>query len=72
MTVVRAAKLRAGKSFLERPVQHLFPLELACDNPVQMQNAPDSSTELRSSRTRRDAAVAADLRIRDALQDVEM
>ena len=39
--VVRAVKLRAGKSFLERPVQHLFPLELACDNPVQMQNIPD-------------------------------
>ena len=31
--VVRAAKLLAGKSFLERPVQHLFPLELACRIP---------------------------------------
>ena len=29
--VVRAVRLRAGKSFLERPIQHLFPLELSCD-----------------------------------------
>ena len=70
--VVRAAKLRAGKSFLERSVQHLFPLELACDKPVQRQNTPDPNPEPRSSRSRRDAAVAADFRIRDALQDAEM
>ena len=50
--IVRAAKLRAGKSFLERPVQHLFPLELAWDNPVQMQNTTDPNPKLRSSRTR--------------------
>ena len=29
--VVRAVKLRAGKSYLERPIQHLYPLELHCD-----------------------------------------
>lgn len=29
--VVRAVRLRAGKSYLERPIQHLFPLEIACD-----------------------------------------
>ena len=29
--VVRAAKLRAGKSFLERAVQQLCPMELSCD-----------------------------------------
>ena len=28
--VVRASKLRAGKSLLERPVQHLYPLEISC------------------------------------------
>ena len=32
--VVRGARLRAGNSHLERPVQHLSPLELACDRPV--------------------------------------
>ena len=70
--VVRAAKLRAGKSFLERPVQHLFPLELACDNPVQVQNTTDPNPEPRRSRSGRDAAVAAGLRIQDALQEEEM
>ena len=53
--VVRAAKL-----FLERLVQHLFPLELACDNRVQMQNTPDPNPEPRSSRSGWDTAVAAD------------
>lgn len=35
--VVRAVQLRAEKSYLERAVQHLYPLELQCDrrdNPV--------------------------------------
>ena len=40
--VVRGARLRAGKSHVERAVQHLFPLELTCDRqlpagaPVEM------------------------------------
>ncbi|XP_068707690.1 uncharacterized protein [Montipora foliosa] len=33
--IVRAVRLRAGKSFLERPVQHLYPLELSCDRNTQ-------------------------------------
>ena len=33
--IVRAVRLRAGKSHLERPVQHLYPLELSCDRPTQ-------------------------------------
>ena len=69
--VVRAAKLCAGKSFLERPVQHLFPLELTCANSVQVQNASDPNPEPRPSRSRRYAAVAAGLRIQDALQEEE-
>lgn len=70
--VVRAAKLRGGKSFLERPVQHLFPLALACDNSVQVQNTSDPNPEPRPSRSRRDVAVAAGLRIEDDLQEEEM
>ncbi|KAK3742809.1 hypothetical protein QZH41_002738 [Actinostola sp. cb2023] len=30
--VVRGVRLRAGKSYLERPIQHLYPLEVACDS----------------------------------------
>ena len=29
--VVRGAKLRAGKSYVERAIQQLYPLELSCD-----------------------------------------
>ena len=29
--VVRGARLRAGKSYLERAIQHLCPMELCCD-----------------------------------------
>ena len=61
--VVRAVKLRAGKSFMERPVQHLFPLELSCDRGG---GQPTKSTELNVDaaefRPTRDAAVAARLR----------
>ena len=35
--IVRGAKLRAGKSYLERPVQHLYPLELSCDKPIELE-----------------------------------
>ena len=31
-SVVRAARLRAGKSFLERAIQQLCPMELSCDS----------------------------------------
>ena len=33
--VVRAVRLRAGNFFLERPEQHLYPLELSCDRAVK-------------------------------------
>ncbi len=61
--VVRAVKLRAGKTYLERAVNHLYPLELSCDRtesvPVQLDpKAP-------SFRPRRDAAVAARERIKE-------
>ena len=62
--VIRGVKLKSGKSHLERPIQHLYPLELSCDKSVQTRpvtlnvNAP-------VYRPRRDAAVAAGLRIQD-------
>lgn len=66
--VVRAVKLRAGKTHLERPIQYLYPLELTCDHQMQTSKLP---TQLRAEasvfRPRRDAAIAAGLRIRDAV-----
>ena len=35
-SIVRAVRVETGKGFLKRPVQHLYPLELACDKtPTQ-------------------------------------
>ena len=34
---VRAVRLRAGKSYLEWAIQHLYPLELLCDITVPTQ-----------------------------------
>ena len=61
--VVRAVKVRSGRNFLERPVQHLYPLELSSESiagtPSRVLNA-DASV----FRPRRQAALQADRRIR--------
>ena len=61
--VVRAVKLRAGKPFLERPVQHLYPLELSYD--LEKENRTPTNPKAPPFRPRRDAALAADLRVKD-------
>ena len=62
--VVRAAKLRAGRGFMEHPIQHLYPWELPCDrNPTPCNDIP--AVEFRP---RRDAAVAARQRIQDIVE----
>ena len=62
--LVRAVKLRAGKSFMERPVQHLYPLELSCDigNRQKTKTTTELNAEATEFRPKRDAAVAARLR----------
>ena len=68
--VVRGARLCTGKSHIERAIQHLYPLELSCDRqqlpaPVQMNPAAAPF------RPRRDAAIAARLRVQDITQEEE-
>ena len=68
--VVGGARLRAGKSHIERATQHLYPLEISCHReqlsaPVQMNPAAAPF------RPRRDAAVAARLRVQDITQAEE-
>ena len=65
--VIRAAKLRAGKSYLERAVQQLYPLELTCDwaKGGIATNNPTRQPRDVSIRRKRDAAVAARLRLQD-------
>ena len=67
--IIRGAKLRAGKSYLERPVQHLYPLELLCDKPIEVKRAKSGSNpEASVWRPRRDAAVAEELRMKDMIE----
>ena len=67
--VVRGARLCTGKSYVERAVQHLYPLELSCDRqlpaPVRM------NPEVAPFRPRRDATVAARLRLEGIARDEE-
>ena len=48
--VVTAAKSTAGRNFLERPVQHLYPLELSCDKTNHNEPLNAKAPEFRPKR----------------------
>ena len=58
--VVRAVRLRAGKSYLERAVQQLYPLELECDDPPVKKPPVTMNAEAREFRPKRKAAKEAE------------
>ena len=60
--VIRAVKLRAGKSYLERPIQHLYPLQLSYDRTPDKSKAA-LNAEAPTLRPARVATVAARARI---------
>ena len=64
--VVRGVKLRAGRSFMERAVQHIYPLELQCDRSEERQVIKEKDEDTRrSKRSKRNAATVANIRIQD-------
>ena len=63
--VIRGVRIRTSKGNLERAVQHIYPLELSCDEPKWKPN-PEAKTF--APRPTRDAAAAAKLRVQ---QDAE-
>ena len=67
--VIRAAKLKTagGNNYLERAIQHLFPLELECDKEITTRLDPDAQEF--TPRRKQNAAAAATLRIRDIAED---
>ena len=69
--VVRAAKIRAGRNYLERPIQHLYPLELSCDRDPKPRDAQSLNPNPTISRAKRDAAVVARLRVQNILAEDE-
>ena len=66
--VIRAVKLRAGKSFLERPIQFLYPLELSCD-----MQPPETrlNVEAKEFAPKRKAAISAQENIRKIAEEEE-
>ena len=67
--VIRGVELRTGKGILERPVQLLYPLELACDTRpnVTLKNLNPEATEFRSKR----AAAANANALMKQIQEIE-
>lgn len=60
--VVRGVRMRAGKSYLERPLQELFPMELSCDRTEQKKEQVESN-QVEEPRPKRQAAVKANEKI---------
>jgi hypothetical protein len=65
--VVRAVRLRAGKKFLDRSPNHLYPLELSCDWKVK-KDITQLNPDVPPFRPTRDATAAARQRIQDIVE----
>ena len=69
---VRAAKIRCGKSELERAVQHLYPLDLHCDweynDYIKTNEVNDDSQEQISGRSKRTAPAIEKMKIRGKVE----
>ncbi|XP_028413531.1 uncharacterized protein LOC114536368 [Dendronephthya gigantea] len=61
--VIRAVKLRAGKSYLERPIQFLYPMELSCDI-----ESPKTSLNAKEFKLKRKAAITAQENLRKIIE----
>ena len=71
--VVCAVKLHAGKTFLERPIQHLYPMELTWDRVPERATVPTPlNAKVPAFHSRRDAAVAANWHIHDVIENEEL
>ena len=71
--IFRAAKIRCGKSELERAVYHLYPMELHYDwkyNDCIKTNELNEDDQIQEPRrTKRTAAAVAKLKTRDKIED---
>ena len=64
--------MRAGKSYLERPMQHLHPLELSCDKLTELEREKSTlNPEASVWRPKRNVTVAAELRAKDIVEAEE-
>ena len=65
---MRAVKLRAGKSYLERAAQHLHPLKISCDITPSTEE-PTMNVNAEESRPRRNVSEIGRIRIIDLAND---
>ena len=65
---VSAVKLRAGKSYLERAVQHLYPLEISSDITPSTEE-PSMNVNAEEFRPRRNASEIARIMITELAND---
>ena len=68
--IIRALELKTTHGTIERPVQHVYPLEIACDKDTVRDTSTDATPaplnpSATNFRPRRDAAVAARTRIQE-------
>lgn len=68
--IVRVPKLRTGKATLGRAIQQLYPLKLTCDRAA-IENSVQLNPGAPTFRPRRDAAVAAKLRIQEIATEMD-
>ena len=66
--VKRAAKVRTGKSTLERAIQKLYSLELRCDSKLQDQIKAIQDIKENRKQTPRNATAIARIRMQDQAQ----
>ena len=65
--VARAVKLRDGKSYSERVIQHLYTLELQCQE--RPRKNPELNAQAREFRLKRQSAENASAIIRELAED---
>ena len=71
--VIRAVKLRSRKTYIERPIQFLYPLELSCDTWKRQKTVHQCSKQPlnvngNEFKPRRNAAAIAEIRFQDAAE----
>ena len=72
-SVIRAVGLRTSKSYIERPIQYLYPLKLHCDVEKQSSSVNTNTSTLDANskeyRPLRATATIADIRVKDINDD---
>ena len=67
--VLRAVRLKTKNGAIERPVQHLYPMELSCDSFPKKSKELNVGAPVFEPRTRRAAAQTARVRIQEMIED---